>query len=276
MDFRQWNRIRDWVLLLGLIAVSLFVMLTENLSIVRTLRASSLEFTGHVENSLSWIGRYFHALEENDLLREENISLSSQLARSREADIENTRLRRLVGFVDTVSYTLEPARIIQKEITEQNNHLYLNKGKTHGVEVNMGVLDERGILGKVIEVSDNYSLVMSYLNMDFRVPAKIQPSQAQGIIKWEGVERDKLLLEHVIKTEVVNQGDLVVTSGYSSVFPPGYPIGTVQLVVPQAGKNQLLVYIKPSSQINVAEHAFIVLEQPEEELVELQDLESLE
>lgn len=245
-------------------------MLTENLSIVRTFRAASLEITGRVENSLSWIGRYFHALEENDLLRSENISLSSQLARSREADIENTRLRRLVGFVDSVSYNLEPARIIQKEITAQNNYLYLNKGRRDGVARDMGVLDERGILGKVIEVSENYAQVMSYLNMDFRVPAKIQPSQAQGIIKWEGVQRDQLLLEHVIKTEIVNQGDLVVTSGYSSVFPPGYPVGTVQTVVPQPGKNQLLVYIKPSSQIDVVEHAFIVLEQPEEELEMLQ------
>ncbi len=266
MDFRQWNRIRDWVLLLGLIAISMIVMITENLSVVRTLRSVSLEITGQVEGSLSWIGRYFHALEENEILRAENIQLSSSLARSREADIENTRLRRLVGFVDTVSYTLVPARIIEKEITEQKNYLSLNKGRAHGVEKGMGVLDERGILGKVYEVSENYSLVMSYLNMDFRVPAKIQPSQAQGIVRWEGVHRDQLLLEHVIKTENVDQGHLVVTSGYSSVFPPGYPIGVVQSVVPQTGKNQLLINIRPSSQIDVVEHAFIVLEYPENEL----------
>ncbi len=274
MDFRQWTRIRDWVLLLTLIGISVIVMVTENLTIVRTLRAASLEITGRVENSLSWIGRYFHALEENEILRAENIQLSSDLARSREADIENTRLRKLVGFVDTMTYHLEPARIIEKEITRQKNYLILNKGSVHGVKEDMGVLDERGILGKVVQVSENYSQVMSYLNMDFRVPAKIQPSQAQGIIKWEGVDRAELLLEHVIKTEVVTEGDLVVTSGFSSVFPPGYPIGKVVSVLPQTGKNQLLVQVQPSSQIDMVEHAFIVLEQPEEELIQLETSEN--
>lgn len=273
MDFRQWNRVRDWVLLLSLISISLIVMLTENISIVSTLRATSLEITGRVESSLSWIGRYFHALEENDILRAENIQLSSDLARSREADIENLRLRDLVGFADTMSYRLEPARIIEKEITRQKNHFAINKGKAHGVKVDMGVLDERGILGKVLEVSENYSLVMSYLNMDFRVPAKIQPSQAQGIIKWEGVDRDKLLLEHVIKTEAVEEGDLVVTSGFSSVFPAGYPIGKVVSIEPQSGKNQLLVQIKPSSQIDIVEHAFIVLEEPDADRPKLETTE---
>ena len=273
MDFRQWARIRDWVLLLGLISISMIVMLTENLSIVRTLRASSLEITGRVESSLSWIGRYFHALEENELLREENIQLSSALARSREADIENIRLRRLVGFVDTVSYRLEPARIIEKEMTGPKNYFVLNKGTIHGVADGMGVLDERGVLGKIVEASENYSLVMSYLNMDFRVPAKIQPSQAQGIIRWEGLARNELLLEHIIKTETVGPGDLVVTSGYSSVFPPGYPIGRVLSVEPQVGKNQLLVQIEPTSQIDMVEHAFIVLEEPEDDRPILETLE---
>ena len=270
MDFRQWTRIRDWALLLSFLSISLIVMLTQNLTIVRTLRAASLEITGRVESSLSWIGRYFHALEENDILRAENIQLSSQLARSREADIENLRLRRLVGFVDTVAYNLEPARIIEKEITRQKNYLALNKGSAHGVKEGMGVLDERGILGKVIQVSENYAQVMSYLNMDFRVPAKVQPSQAQGIVRWEGINRGELLLEHVIKTESVQQGNLVVTSGYSSVFPPGYPIGIVEQVLPQPGKNQLLVYIKPTSPIDVVEHAFVVLEEAPAEQLELE------
>ncbi len=271
--FRQWTRIRDWALLITLLSISAIVMFTQNLSIVRALRATALETTGHLENSLSWIGRYVRALEENDLLREENIRLSSELAKSREAGIENVRLRRLVGFTDTISYTVYPARIIEKEITRQKNYLTLNVGRAHGVREGMGVIDERGILGRVIQASEHYALVMSYLNMDFRVPAKVQPSQAQGIIRWEGVVRDKLLLEHVIKTERVAIGQLVVTSGFSSVFPAGYPIGIVQHVEPQPGKNQLLIDVVPASQIDDTEHAFVVLKEPDEEVDALQPLE---
>ena len=69
MQFRQWARIRDWALLVVLLSISAIVMFTQNLTMVRALRATALETTGHVENSLSWIGRYFRALEENDFLR---------------------------------------------------------------------------------------------------------------------------------------------------------------------------------------------------------------
>lgn len=265
MDFRQWTRVRDWVLLASLLFISIAVMLAENASLVRTLRATSLEITGRVENSFSWVGRYFGALEENDILRSENIDLSSQLARSREAVIENKRLRRMVGFADTISYKVLPARIIEKDITQQKNSFILNVGALDGVEEGMGVLDERGILGKVIETSDHYALVMSYLNTGFRVPAKIQPSQAQGIVSWEGTHRDRLLLQHVIKTEQVAVDQLVVTSGFSSVFPPGYPIGWVKSVNAQPGKNQLVIDLLPATQIDFIEHAFVVLEKPGEE-----------
>jgi len=269
MQFRQWARIRDWALLVVLLSISAIVMFTQNLTMVRALRAAALETTGHMENSLSWIGRYFRALEENDFLREENIRLSSELAKSREAGIENERLRVLASFVDTVSYNVLSARIIEKEITKQKNYITLNVGSKHGVEEQMGVIDERGILGKVIQVTENYSLVMSYLNMDFRVPAKVQPSQAQGIIQWEGIHRDKLLLQHVIKTERVAIGQVVVTSGFSSVFPPGYPIGLVQSVEAQTGKNQLLIDVIPASKIDDAEHAFVVLKEQDQERTEL-------
>ena len=265
MYFRQWTRFSDWALLVSLLAISAIVMFTQNLTMVRALRATALETTGHLENSLSWVGRYLRALEENDLLREENIRLSSELAKSREADIENDRLRRLLGFVDTVSYNVRSARIIEKEITRQKNLLTLNVGASDGIEIGMGVIDERGIIGKVVQVSDRYSRVMSYLNTDFRVPAKVQPSQAQGIIRWEGTHRDQLLLEHVIKTERVAIGQVVVTSGYSSVFPPGYPIGLVQSVEPQLGKNQLIIDVVPASQIDDVEHAFVVLNTPDPE-----------
>ena len=273
MDFRQWIRFRDWAILATLLSVSSLVMMTENQSIVRALRGAALEATGNIESSMSWIGRYFRALDENDLLRNRNIRLSSELARSRESDIENLQLRRMLGFIDTVSYDVLPARIIEKDVTDQKNYLTLNVGRLHGVSEEMGVLDEEGILGKVIQVSENYALVMSYLNTDFRVPAKIQPSQAQGIVRWEGVVRNELLLEHVIKTERVADGQIAVTSGYSSIFPPGYPIGRVKSVVPLPGKNQLRIQIIPLSQIDTVEHAFVVLEKPDPDRESLQTKE---
>lgn len=272
---RLWDRIRDWALLLIFLTVSALLMFTQNDPLLRGLRASALEATAWLEARFAWAGGYFRALDENEILREENIVLSSEVARSREAQIENERLRRLIGFRDTTDLDLRAARIVSKDITGQQNLLTLNAGAVDSIEVGMAVVDERGVLGKVVLVSDNYARVMPYLNTDFRIPAKVQPLQASGIVRWEGERNDRLLLEHVVKTEPVKKGQLVVTSGYSGVFPPGYPIGIVDSVSAQSGRNALTIYLQPASPISNAEHAFVILDRPDPERLRLEAEEAV-
>lgn len=270
MTFRLWDRIRDWVVLGVLLAVSLVTILTQNQPLLRGLRAESLEATAWLEARFAWVGGYFQALRENEVLREENIVLSSQVARSREAILENERLRRLIGFQDTTEFDLKAARVVNKDITQQQNFITLNVGSADSVEVDMAVIDERGVIGKVVLVSENYSRVMPYLNTDFRIPAKVQPLQAFGIIRWEGGTTDRLRLDHIVKTEPLRSGQLVVTSGYSGVFPPGIPVGTVDSVSSRTGRNELSVFVRPASSLSTAEHAFVVLKKPDPERLALE------
>lgn len=271
MTFRLWDRIRDWVILGVLLAASLSMMLAKNHSLVRGMRAGALEATAWLEARFSWVGGYFRALNENEILRQENIILSSRVARSREAVIENERLRRMIGFRDTTNVRLKPVRIINKDITQQQNYLTLDAGARDSIATDMAVIDERGILGRVVLVSENYSRVMPYLNTHARIPAKVQPLQAYGVVRWEGGRADRLRLDHVVKTEPVQVGQLVVTSGYSGVFPPGLPIGTVDSVAALAGRNELTIFVRPSSPISNAEYAFVVMQKPDPERIEIQE-----
>lgn len=271
MTFRLWDRIRDWVILSVLLAVSIGTMLMENQALVRGVRANALEATAWLEARFSWVGGYFRALDENEILRQENIVLSSRVARSREALIENERLRRLIGFRDTTDFELRAVRIIDKDITGQQNYLTIDAGSEDSIRNDMALIDERGILGKVVLVSKNYSKVMPYLNTHFRIPAKVQPLQAFGVVRWEGGRTDRLRLDHVVKTEPVKPGHLVVTSGYSGVFPPGLPIGTVDSVSARTGRNELTVFVRPSASVSNAEYAFVVLQQPEPERLEVEN-----
>lgn len=270
MTFRLWDRIRDWVILGVLLIVSLATMLTANQSLLGGLRATALESTAWLEARFAWIGGYFRALAENEVLREENITLSSHVARSREALLENQRLRNLIGFRDTTDYEVLPAQIINKDFTGQWNYLTLDVGSEDSVGLDMAVIDERGILGKVVLVSKRYSKVMPYVNTDFRIPAKVQPLQAFGIVRWEGTRIDRLRLDHIVKTEPVEPGQLVVTAGYSGVFPPGLPIGTVDSVSARTGRNELAVFVRPAAPISTVEHAFVVLQQPDPERLALE------
>lgn len=274
MPFRLWDRVRDWAVLCVLLLSSLFMMLAQNDPMLRGMRSVSLEVTSWVEARFSWVGRFFRAIDENEVLRRDNIALSSQLARLREARLENEKLRQLLVFHEDSTYQKVAARIIAKDIFAQENYLTLDVGQEDGVGPGMAVVDDKGILGTVIFVSAHYSRVMPYLNTEFHVPAKIQPLQAEGMISWPGSRPDMLILENVVKTERVEAGQLVVTSTSSGVFPPGYAVGRVDSVANKPGENLLEIHVRPTAPLNTAQHAFVILHRlnPEQSLLEAQRL----
>ncbi len=270
MPFRLWERIQDWVLLFGLLALSVVLLITRNEPAVRGLRAASLEMVSVVESRFAWVGGYFRALDENQTLRRQNIEFSSEVARSREAQRENDRLRRLLNMADTSRFELQPARIISMDINQAYNYLTIDVGRADSVDVDMAVVDENGVIGKVILVSDNYARVMPYNNPNFRVPATILPIGATGVIRWDPDHRHRLLMDYVSRTERVLRGQLVVTSGFSGIFPPGYSVGFVDSTATQTGKNEMQIFLHPTSPIDKAEYVFVVLRKPDPEQVALE------
>lgn len=273
MPFRLWDRLRDWIVLGVLILASVIMMVAQNQPMLIALRSVALEWTSGVESRLSWVGQFIQALDENEALREENIAFSSQLALSREARIENQRLKSQLAFRDSSNYEMVAAVIVSKDIDKEEHFLALNVGRTDGVEPGMAVVDERGILGKVVLVSDHYARVMTYLNTNFRVPARIQSLQTDGLVSWPGSRSDKhLILEHIVKTENVAQGQRVVTSGFSGVFPAGFTIGQIVEVNQREGENELGIRVAPASQLSTAKYAFVVLKMPDPEQQYLESL----
>lgn len=268
-----WERIQDWVILAVMLIASLAVMFTRNEPLTRSVRALSLEATSRVESQFAWVGTYFRALKENSRMREDNIQLSSEVARSREARAENARLRRMLSLRDTSDLELVAARIVAKDVGQERNLFTINAGIKDSVDVGMAVIDERGILGKVVLVSTHYARIMPYLNTDFRVPAKIRPLEAEGLIRWEGSDPTLLVMEHVPRTEQVLRGQLVVTSGYSGVFPEGLSVGYVDSVAVRPGRNEYRIFVQPSSPLRSAENVFVVLSLPDPEMVALNEEE---
>jgi rod shape-determining protein MreC len=267
---RLWERIRDYVLLAVLLIVSLIVLFSQNGPLFRSARALALEVTAPVEGVFSRADRYTRALAENDELRDDNIELSAEVARLREARAENMRLRKLVTFRDSVNFDMVPARVVGKDITKQDNLLTLNVGTSDSVRVGMAVIDERGIVGKVVLSSENYALVMPHQNTNFRVPAQIDLLGRDGVVRWEGTATDRLLMEYVVKTEPVVTGQLVVTSGFSGTFPAGIPVGKVDSVFAARGRNDLVIYLEPSAPISTVDYVYVLLDQISAQRAELE------
>ena len=162
------------------------------------------------------------------------------------------------------------ARIISKDLFSPQKYLTLDVGRIDGVEPGMAVVDEKGIIGKVIDVSEHYSRVMPYLNTDFHVPANVQPLDVAGIVSGFSDRRDALLLQYIVKTEPIELGQRVVTAGYSGVFPRGYTIGFIDSVTTPPGSNVLRILLTPATSLSTAEHAFVLLQKPDPERLQLE------
>lgn len=242
--------------------------------VLYSLRTLTLNSTSRVEEMFSWVGRYLNALDENDRLRATNIDLSSKLARLREADLQNNALKGMLKVQQSTQASLRAAQIVNKDITQRNNTFSLNIGAAQGVKAGMAVIDDRGLLGKVLITSENFSEVQSYLNTGFKVAAKIQPKGSLGIVSWEGGRTDRLVMRHVMKTEKksIKVGTPIVTAGYNyGSYPAGITVGYVDEVSERSGQNDLTIFIRPASPLSEAGFGFVVLSSPNGELNALQD-----
>lgn len=259
------NRPSDWLLLGTLLLVATTVMVTQNQPLLRTLRAQTMGWTAQVESTFAWMGRYLQVLERNDELRRENIRLSSQVARTRAVRQRNEELEQLLNLTDSSNVPLRAARIVTKDIFQKDNYLTLDVGRTDDVAKGMPVVHESGIVGTVVLVDDHYSRVMPFINTDFRVPGTVLPLRAEGIVRWDGENLNRLQLDHIVQTEPVEVGQTVVTSGHSGVFPPGRTVGTVDSVAAPAGRNELQIFLRPAVKLYQISHAVVILQTPDPE-----------
>jgi rod shape-determining protein MreC len=190
-------------------------------------KAKIVTFTHSIRGGFSKvfinIKEYLSLREENRKLIEENNKLYNLLKSS-------YRITSFESFSVNDSlykrkYIYTNAKVINNSTNKQYNYITLNKGKNHGIEQDMAVLSNDGIVGIVKDVTDNYSSVISLLNRNFKVNAKIKRTGYFGPLLWTGKGHSKAILTDIPHHVKILVGDTVVTSGYSAIFPEGYMIG---------------------------------------------------
>ncbi|MFN3597616.1 MAG: rod shape-determining protein MreC [Rubricoccaceae bacterium] len=266
-----WERSRDYVLLLTLLAVSAGMYVTRDGPALRAARAASLHLTAPVETLFARAGHFRRALGENERLRAEAIALSAEVARLREARLENERLRALLGAPDSLGIPRVIARVVSKDFTEQANLLTINVGTAQGVREGMPVVDERGVVGKIVLAGPRYSVVMPHQNTQFAVPALVDAIGQDGLVRWDGVARDRLVMEYVTRTEQIERGMLVTTSAFSGIFPPGLPIGRVDTAFAARGRNDYIIYLQPAAPISQVNFVYVLLVEPDAQRARLEE-----
>jgi len=268
------SHLKEYVVFAFLLVVSVLLLTLNDSRQIRTIRSLTVISLGFLQDTFGFIPDYLNLQSENRILREMNITLADEVSRLREARLENIRLRQLLGWEGREKYDYVSARIVGKTLLLMRNAITLDVGSNAGVDTDMPIVTDRGLVGRVRATSSAYSIGQILLNREIRVSAKVQRTRVDGIVRWEG--GDNLSLTNVARTLDVKQGDVIITSEYSSLFPPGIRIGTVVRTTPLAGSLFQRIDIAPSVDFARLEEVFVLLYRPDTARVSLEPRGTIE
>lgn len=241
-----------WFVFLVLEVVSMVLLFRYNSYQGSVWFSSANAVTGKVYEWDSAVESFFSLSGVNSQLTQRNAFLEQQvrmlddsiarLTRSQEAAV--TRLSSMVPFQGC---RLIPAKVVANMVNRYDNLITIDKGSADGVKRDMGVVCGMGVVGIVYLVSEHYSIVIPALNSHSNISCTIQRRGYFGYLRWRGGSSQLAYLEDVPRHAHFKLGDNVVTSGYSSVFPPGVMVGKVLHVFNSADGLSYRVQVKLST-----------------------------
>jgi rod shape-determining protein MreC len=181
---------------------------------------------GAMHEQVSKLTQYLNLQETNITLATENTALHNELVRYR---LERNATPGTVTSPEGAPlFNYIPAAITDNSVNKQHNYIMLNVGATDHVAPDMGVVTEYGVIGIVMAVTEHYAIVKSLLHTDWRCNVRLVHAGDFGPLQWDGISYNEAVLHDIPQHSNVQVGDTVVTSGYSSIFPPNIPVGVVK------------------------------------------------
>ena len=191
--------------------------------------------TGALQQSIFSLRHYFTLRSENEMLAQRVAELENTLTIYREQERQMQTDTLTMAAMDSTmlaslsQYRYTTARVISNTINSSHNFITLNRGRQHGVLVDMAVVTPDGaMVGYVLECSERYSIVMPMLNTEFRTSGKISGDEHFGSISWNGTSPHRVQMSELTKYSEFEVGDEVIASGLSQYFPEGVRIGYVE------------------------------------------------
>jgi rod shape-determining protein MreC len=256
------RRYFNFLFFLVLQIVSLILLIRYNQTHEAVYADVANEVTGRINLQYNKIQNYFHLKENNKLLLEENTRLKNMLR----TDFESPDSSKVAALDTLVRDTLGrqrkfiwlPAKVVNNTVSQQLNYLTLHRGANQGVKKDMAVIGPQGVVGTVIDVSENFSRVMSLLHRNSKVSSMLKKGNIQGTVEWDGKDPHFMTLRNIPKSTPVAKGDTVVTSSYSANFPSDILVGFVDEISKDPGSNFLVIRLKTATNFYNLEYVNLV------------------
>jgi rod shape-determining protein MreC len=263
--YKNSNRL----LFLLLLGISLFLSIQSH-SYHRSKVISSANFiSGGVYEKINNVSEYLYLRTQNDALAQENAKLRSLLFNAK----DTTAIPKIDSLKGVKPSDIIVSKVIHNSFNSHENYLTLNSGILEGVKQDMGVINSLGIVGIIDNTSNNYSTVISILNIKSQINAKLKKSNHFGSLIWNGKNTGFVQLIDIPRLAAIRKGDTIVTGGQSVIFPENINIGTVDKIYIDNQTNYYTLNVRLFNDMTNLGHVYIIKGKNRDEIINLEKKE---
>ena len=247
----RFIKINHFLLIFRLIEViSISLLLKNNKYQSNKIINVTTEYTGFLFEYKNSISEYIGLKKINEFLITENAKLHSI--------IKKTEYYPEINLVAKNNFNYIPAKIINKSVFKRNNFLTINKGSKDGINVGMGVVTDKGVIGVIYSVSENYALILSLLHSKSAVGIFLKKNMQTGILKWEGFDYQSASINDLPIHIPIKNGDTIITNSYSNIYPEEINIGTIKNFEKKEETGFYKIKIKLFEDFNSLKYVYVV------------------
>ncbi|MDQ6844555.1 MAG: rod shape-determining protein MreC [Bacteroidota bacterium] len=260
----------NFIFFLFLLGLSFFMLFSYNRYHHTVYSEVANEVTGRINQQYNNVEYYFQLKRTNDSLVKANESLYNKLKNQYEMADTSSRLS-----IDTIKvdsnllerkYLYMQAKVVGNSVSQPNNFIQAHRGITQGLTADLGVVDvNNAVVGTVVDVSENYAVIMSLLNEQSNLSAMLKKSGETGTIVWDGKETNVVTLKEISKVAKIAKGDTIITSGYSDKFPYGLLVGTAMEIISDKTSSTYTIRVKTAANFYNLEYVYIISNLQKEE-----------
>ena len=266
-------RNKNFLLFIVLFSISIFLTIQTHSYHKNNFVNSSNSITGGIYTIKSSITNYFNLREENEILIDENTRIRIQL--------ESYKSKVINQNIDTNSilskYYFVSAKVINNSFSKTKNKLTIDKGERDSIQLDLGVITSKGIVGIIDNVSNKYATIQSILNTNSQINAKLKNAKHFGSLVWNTEDPNVIQLIDIPRLASVKIGDTIVTGGKSTIFPEGILIGAVIDFELTEDENSQNLNIQLFNDMTNLQHVYIIDNLDSQEIINLEKgLENVE
>jgi rod shape-determining protein MreC len=196
--------------------------------------------------------------KKNEELVKKVDQLENTIFELREVEKENQRLKEIFDFAEDIQRKKILAQVVGWDASNEFKVLRINKGRNSGLKLLSPVITMNGLVGYVYRLSNNYADILTILDQNNRVDAIVESTRSHGVV--EGISQFKCRLKYVIRTEVVKEGDGVLTAGLGDIYPKGIKIGTITSIDKENFGITQSIEVTPAVDFNRLEEVVVLIQ----------------